>query len=476
VITDLTQGGLRRGEVLVAHTTDAAWAPLFLTAGAIVVEEGGPLCHAAIVARELGVPAVVNVPGVVELVRAAGEVDLVVDGDTGDLVVHRAGDPDQSWGPGAMPSRRSPGTLDRTDTRLGIFVTGLIGAGAVFSAVVAATEAVGSVRGQRRLAAHAAPIADMYAAGVVEGFDTVAKTPIGLRERRTFAALAVIAFALAALVGGHAIGEWDGRGDIGTVLAVTAQLAGAATVAWWGATVAQAWRQWPAVRPTLRRVLAARPVRRPDVVTTFGRRHWNVIVGLGTFFVILGLVNRFVPEPLQRIDDWLYDEVLDAGSANERWGPELFNWFGRPAFVIPFAFLIAVMTLRNRRLALAFPLAVTVGGLVNLTCAWLVPRLRPASGIHAGKSDSFPAGHPIMIVLLLGVLPLAVGALTRSTRAQQVARVVCTATLGLALIDTVRKGSHWPTDLLAGTMLGLLLTVAVHGYVRQGAHTSQVPP
>jgi phosphohistidine swiveling domain-containing protein len=62
---------LRRGEVLVASATDASWAPLFHVAGAIVVEQGGPLSHAAIVARELGVPAVVNVPGIVAELRAA---------------------------------------------------------------------------------------------------------------------------------------------------------------------------------------------------------------------------------------------------------------------------------------------------------------------------------------------------------------------------------------------------------------------
>ena len=48
---------LRRGEVLVATTTDASWAPLFMSAGAVIVEQGGPLSHAAIVARELGMPA-----------------------------------------------------------------------------------------------------------------------------------------------------------------------------------------------------------------------------------------------------------------------------------------------------------------------------------------------------------------------------------------------------------------------------------
>jgi pyruvate,water dikinase len=76
------------GDVVVARRTDAAWLPVFLRAGAVVVEEGGPLSHAAIVARELDVPAVVNVPGVVaRLHDESGEV--TVDGDLGAVFVNK---------------------------------------------------------------------------------------------------------------------------------------------------------------------------------------------------------------------------------------------------------------------------------------------------------------------------------------------------------------------------------------------------
>lgn len=48
------------GEILVAETTTPDWQPVMKTAGAIVTDHGGRTCHAAIVARELGVPAVVG--------------------------------------------------------------------------------------------------------------------------------------------------------------------------------------------------------------------------------------------------------------------------------------------------------------------------------------------------------------------------------------------------------------------------------
>lgn len=51
---------LQAGEILVAATTNVGWTPLFPRAAAIITDIGAPLSHAAIVARELGIPAVVG--------------------------------------------------------------------------------------------------------------------------------------------------------------------------------------------------------------------------------------------------------------------------------------------------------------------------------------------------------------------------------------------------------------------------------
>ncbi|WP_296223768.1 PEP/pyruvate-binding domain-containing protein [Ralstonia sp. UBA689] len=74
---------LQAGDVLVAPSTDPAWTPLFLKAGALVMETGGYLSHGAIVAREFGIPAVVNVPGIRARLKD-GEM-LRVDGDAGTV-------------------------------------------------------------------------------------------------------------------------------------------------------------------------------------------------------------------------------------------------------------------------------------------------------------------------------------------------------------------------------------------------------
>lgn len=72
---------LRPGEIMVVHTTDVGWTPLFCIAAGVATELGGPLSHAAVVARELGVPSVVNVPGITRALKTGDRVRL--DGDRG---------------------------------------------------------------------------------------------------------------------------------------------------------------------------------------------------------------------------------------------------------------------------------------------------------------------------------------------------------------------------------------------------------
>jgi pyruvate,water dikinase len=71
------------GEVLIAPYTDPAWTPLFLTAGAAVVEVGSYLSHAGTVAREFGMPCVVDVAEATRRIRTGDRV--AVDGEAGSV-------------------------------------------------------------------------------------------------------------------------------------------------------------------------------------------------------------------------------------------------------------------------------------------------------------------------------------------------------------------------------------------------------
>lgn len=76
------------GEVLVALYTDPGWTPVFARCGAAVVERGGLLSHAAVIAREYGIPAVLGVPDATRALRSGDRVR--VDGDTGEVTILQA--------------------------------------------------------------------------------------------------------------------------------------------------------------------------------------------------------------------------------------------------------------------------------------------------------------------------------------------------------------------------------------------------
>jgi phosphohistidine swiveling domain-containing protein len=74
---------LQDGDVLVVEFADPGWTPLFPRVAAVVMEVGGTMCHAAVVARELGVPAVFGVAGATTALRDGTRI--VVDGDEGTV-------------------------------------------------------------------------------------------------------------------------------------------------------------------------------------------------------------------------------------------------------------------------------------------------------------------------------------------------------------------------------------------------------
>jgi rifampicin phosphotransferase len=84
VVRDLAAAAaLEPGEVMVAPLTDAAWTPLFLVAGAVVVDMGALNSHAVVVSREVGLPCVLSVTGATSVLTDG--MLLTVDGTAGTV-------------------------------------------------------------------------------------------------------------------------------------------------------------------------------------------------------------------------------------------------------------------------------------------------------------------------------------------------------------------------------------------------------
>jgi len=76
---------LQPSEILVTVTTNVGWTPLFPRLAAVVTDVGAPLSHAAIVARELGIPAVVGCFNATSILKTGDRVR--VDGGTGTVEI-----------------------------------------------------------------------------------------------------------------------------------------------------------------------------------------------------------------------------------------------------------------------------------------------------------------------------------------------------------------------------------------------------
>lgn len=85
IIKNPTNAKLEQGEILVAEFTDPGWIMLFPAASGILVERGSLLSHSAIVSRELGIPAVVGITGLIDSLKDGDIVEL--NGTTGEVKV-----------------------------------------------------------------------------------------------------------------------------------------------------------------------------------------------------------------------------------------------------------------------------------------------------------------------------------------------------------------------------------------------------
>ena len=83
VVRDPRHAQLTAGCILVADHTDPGWIMLFPSASGLLVERGSLLSHSAIVARELGIPAVISLPGLLDWLHDGDEVEL--DGAAGTV-------------------------------------------------------------------------------------------------------------------------------------------------------------------------------------------------------------------------------------------------------------------------------------------------------------------------------------------------------------------------------------------------------
>ena len=297
--------------------------------------------------------------------------------------------------------------------------------------------------------------------GAVDGFDKVASSATGLRPRRDYAIAALLMLLIGIAISARSTDLYlgDKVGPLGWALTIT----GGLTLLAAGILAGTAALAWPQVPSIVRRLAPGRP---PTANSVFGGVPHGAriaIVIMATVVVIGALFVTFALSWVLEIDRPIYFDVLNAGGAQDRWGPDWFNEFGRVRFLIIVPTIVFAITfLRCRVVAIAYPLLVVLGGTIFLTLNWTVHRLRPPRSAHAGEYNSYPGGHSIQVALVLLALPLVVWVLTSNVFLRVIGTIIPVGLWATTEIDTIRTGGHWPIDQTAGLLIAACLLTVVY--------------
>lgn len=196
-----------------------------------------------------------------------------------------------------------------------------------------------------------------------------------------------------------------------------------------------------------------------------GGPSWRLSAGVmasGAAAGLLSLVVAAAPHVVnggdRRLSDWFHGLALP-------WWTQPTDLMFRTETVLALVVLVGLASARCRALAVAYACATGFGLLASVVLRGLVERPRPPDGPLAGWADSFPSGHVIQSVIIVGLVPLAVATLVHRRR------VVAALTLGLGLaavgsaVNRVADGLHWPTDVLGGALIGLTLALGARWVV-----------
>jgi membrane-associated phospholipid phosphatase len=234
--------------------------------------------------------------------------------------------------------------------------------------------------------------------------------------------------------------------------------------------------------------VAARFRERWRTIPAADRRAWVRILAAGTAgSVPLVLGMAWLASRLEGAGRLAWEEAMLRGLDTERF-PITFNtamWLetpGNAVFLVPVTIILAFLGiwLGHPARGIAFPLGFA---LLNLpvVLGWLVwARDRPdfvaeGVGTPGGFFRSFPSGHVTHAVATYGLVAYLWIIDSRSALERVLALLVAVAIVGTVAVSRLRLGAHWPTDVIAATVLGLYWLAVTIAALRRAAHPVPTP-
>ena len=286
--------------------------------------------------------------------------------------------------------------------------------------------------------------------------------PAGLRPRAAYGVWAVVFLVVALYISIGALLNYTRVGgyvsDIAWLLALALTLA--AVFGFAAGVSASLWLRWhdppiwlraTAVRTRLTGSTADK-ADEPDVPG------WRLTTSVLVTAVVAAMFTLMVGSSPHVVDDldesvagWIRDRgVFDALRFLDPWGSTEMS--------LALAVVIGLAALRCRVTALAFAGSILTGLALHAWLRTVVERPRPDA--EDVLSTSFPSGHVLQAVALVGLVPLALVAITGRRRLGLIIATLTALVAAAGAVHRVYSGAHWPSDVVGGGLIGLAIALA----------------
>jgi membrane-associated phospholipid phosphatase len=135
---------------------------------------------------------------------------------------------------------------------------------------------------------------------------------------------------------------------------------------------------------------------------------------------------------------------------------------GTETAVVVAVALAALTWRRCRSVSVAIPITITAGAVLNVVLKTVIDRPRPPMPATGTALASFPSGHTFQATLVLGLIPLVVLVVMRRADLARWARAGAVVGIVAVAASRVVLGAHWPTDVIAGGLVGIALLEITH--------------
>lgn len=183
--------------------------------------------------------------------------------------------------------------------------------------------------------------------------------------------------------------------------------------------------------------------------------------------VVLGAVAASNPEWLLRVDEpvseWFRATIGDNSAV------ALMTHVGSPNLALVLGVVgVAASWRRCRASAITLGVLVASATAIDITLKLIVDRPRPSNPLVSTGLSSFPSGHVIHAVVIFGLLPILLWALSESQTYLKVGFAVFSVAVTAVAVSRVALGTHWPSDVVGSFFIGASLLLGAQ-YLIQSA-------